>query len=165
MYKRQGIDYIGDVGALADDLAVHAAIARRLGPYKLSIHSGSDKFSAYPAIAAATGGLLHLKTAGTSYLEALRVLDEALLGRIYAAALERFGEDRATYHLSAGEPDPGAPPDLDDPAVRQVLHVTFGSVLTSSLGDELRSRLRGALREPYAAGLEHHLGRHLQPFA
>jgi hypothetical protein len=143
---------------------VHAAIARRLGPYKLSVHSGSDKFSAYPAIAEATGGVLHLKTAGTSYLEALRVLDEALLGRIYSAALDRFAHDRASYHLSAGEPEPGASPDLDDPAVRQVLHVTFGSVLTSPLGDELRARLRADLREPYAVGLARHLGRHLQPF-
>jgi len=163
----KGIDYIGDVGALADDLALHAAIARRLGPYKLSVHSGSDKFSAYPAIAEATGGVLHLKTAGTSYLEALRAValhDEPLLGRIYAFALERFAEDRATYHLSAGEPGAGATPDLDDPAARQVLHVTFGSVLASELGDELRSRLESDLREPYAVALEHHLGRHLRPF-
>ena len=55
--------------------------------------------------------LLHLKTAGTSYLEALRAValhDEALMARIFAFALERFAEDRATYHLSAGEPRPGA---------------------------------------------------------
>ena len=88
----------------------------------------------------------------------------ALLRRIYAFALERFAEDRATYHLSAGEPRPGATPDLDDPAARQVLHVTFGSVLASELGEELRSRLDGDLREPYADALEHHLGRHLRPF-
>ena len=56
----------------------------RLGPYKLSVHSGSDKFSAYPAIAEATGGVLHLKTAGTSYLEALRAV--ALPRRAAAAA-------------------------------------------------------------------------------
>jgi len=163
----KGIDYRGDVDSLADDLAVHAAIARRLGPYKLSVHSGSDKFSAYPAIAEATAGVLHLKTAGTSYLEALRAValhDEALMARIYAFALERFAEDRATYHLSAGEPRPRAPADLEDPAVRQVLHVTFGSVLASELGDELRERLRGDLRESYAEALERHLGRHLAPF-
>ena len=163
----KGIDYRGDVDSLADDLAVHAAIARRLGPYKLSVHSGSDKFSAYPAIAEATAGVLHLKTAGTSYLEALRAValhDEALMARIYAFALERFAEDRATYHLSAGEPRPGAPADLEAPAVRQVLHVTFGPVLASELGDELRERLRGDLREPYAEALERHLGRHLAPF-
>ena len=48
------------------------------GPYKLSLHSGSDKFSVYPIVArltAGTGGpgpLVHVKTAGTSYLEALQ---------------------------------------------------------------------------------------------
>ena len=95
----KGIDYIGDVGALAEDIAVRAAIAARLGPYKLSVHSGSDKFSAYAAIAEATGGVLHLKTAGTSYLEALRAValhDEPLLSahlRVRARALRRGPRD------------------------------------------------------------------------
>ena len=39
---------------------------RAFGPYKRSLHSGSDKFSIYPTFAAATRGMLHLKTAGTS---------------------------------------------------------------------------------------------------
>src|SRR4029077_16997413 len=39
----KGVDYIGDVAAFEADFAVHAAIARALGPYKLSLHSGSDK--------------------------------------------------------------------------------------------------------------------------
>jgi NAD(P)-dependent dehydrogenase (short-subunit alcohol dehydrogenase family) len=43
-----------------------AEVARAIGPYKLSHHSGSDKFSIYPTFAAATRGMLHLKTAGTS---------------------------------------------------------------------------------------------------
>ena len=134
----KGIDYIGDVGALADDLAVHAAIARRLGPYKLSVHSGSDKFSAYPAIAEATGGVLHLKTAGTSYLEALRAValprrgaDGAHL-RVRARALRRGPRDLPPVRGRAAARR--RPPDLEDPAVRQVLHVTFGSVLASELG-------------------------------
>src|SRR6185437_4193246 len=48
----KGIDYIGDLTALRRDLLVHAEIAA-CGPYKLSLHSGSDKFSVYPLIAAA----------------------------------------------------------------------------------------------------------------
>ena len=48
--------------------------ARELGPYKLSLHSGSDKLSMYAAMARATRGRFHVKTAGTSYLEALRVV-------------------------------------------------------------------------------------------
>ena len=44
------------------------------GTYKLSLHSGSDKFSVYPLVAKHWGERIHVKTAGTSYLEALRVL-------------------------------------------------------------------------------------------
>ena len=99
----KGIDYIGDLGELQKDLAGHAEIARVLGPYKLSLHSGSDKFSVYPLIAEATRGALHLKTAGTSYLEALRVIateNPELFKRILELAHERFERDRKSYHLS-----------------------------------------------------------------
>ena len=67
----KGVDYKGDLAALETSLADHAAIAEMLGPYKLSLHSGSDKLSMYPAFARATKGRFHVKTAGTSYLEAL----------------------------------------------------------------------------------------------
>jgi hypothetical protein len=49
----KGIDYLGDRAEFAADVKVHAAIARRLGDYKLSVHSGSDKFSIYEAVARA----------------------------------------------------------------------------------------------------------------
>src|SRR5687768_3266983 len=68
----KGVDYKGDLAAFERSLADHAAVAKQLGPYKLSLHSGSDKLSIYPAFARATGGLWHVKTAGTSYLEAVR---------------------------------------------------------------------------------------------
>ncbi|HSO24897.1 MAG TPA: tagaturonate epimerase family protein, partial [Chondromyces sp.] len=79
----KGVDYIGDLEAFAAEFARHAQVARTLGPYKLSLHSGSDKFSIYPIAARlAAGGpgrgpLVHLKTAGTSYLEALRTVAAA----------------------------------------------------------------------------------------
>ncbi len=66
----KGIDFIGDLDALETSLADHAAIAEALGPYKLSLHSGSDKVSMYGSLARATSGRFHVKTAGTSYLEA-----------------------------------------------------------------------------------------------
>lgn len=100
----KGVDYIGDLGAFEADFAVHAAIARRFGPYKLSLHSGSDKFSIYPAAMRQTRGLVHLKTAGTSYLEALRTAaaaDPDFFREIYAFARERYETDRASYHVSA----------------------------------------------------------------
>lgn len=179
----KGVDYIGDLDAFRADLAAHAAIARSEGPYKLSLHSGSDKFSLYPAVAEATRGLAHLKTAGTSYLEALRTIAlvaPSLLLEIYAFARERYPEDRASYHVSASLD--AAPPAADlGPAdaaglldqfdAREILHVTFGSVLTVAGPDgqpRFAGRLRAALeREPeaYAACLERHFVRHLAPFA
>jgi tagaturonate epimerase len=157
----KGIDYIGEVERFAADFALHAAIAERLGPYKLSLHSGSDKFSVYPVVA---GARVHVKTSGTSYLEALRVLaahDPGLFRRLYALALERFEADRASYHVTVERPPPPAAATLDDDDVRRVLHVTFGSVLA---GGELTARM-SELRDEYAAALERHLSRHLGPFA
>jgi len=78
----KGVDYIGDLAAFEAELARHAAVARYFGGYKLSLHSGSDKFSVYPVVARHTGGAVHLKTAGTSYLEALRVMALPCLGTV-----------------------------------------------------------------------------------
>lgn len=178
----KGVDYIGDVGEFERDFAVHAAVARDLGPYKLSLHSGSDKFGIYPASARQTGGLVHLKTAGTSYLEALRTLAAlapGLFREIYAFSRERYEEDRASYHVSArlnNAPRPGDLEDADLPGLlehfdaREILHVTFGSVLRDPAGSRgyLRDRLMAFLNanpEPYAANLESHFLRHLEPFA
>ncbi len=170
----KGIDYIGDLEALAESLAGHAAIARALGPYKLSLHSGSDKFSVYPLITEATRGLVHLKTAGTSYLEALRVIAQLappLFRRIGVFARQRYPEDRATYHVSADlsrfpnlETLPGERlvDLLEDRDARQILHVTFGSVM-ARFGEELLATLR-AHEEVYYEALERHFYRHLKPF-
>jgi len=179
----KGVDYIGDLAELEADLAVHAAIARQYGPYKLSLHSGSDKFSIYPIAMRQTNGLVHLKTAGTSYLEALRTiggLDPGLFREVYSFARDRFPTDRASYHVSAAlnkAPAPGDIADADLPDLleqfdaREILHVTFGSVLTARTADGgwvFYDRLISLLRahpEAYAADLERHFLRHLRPFA
>jgi hypothetical protein len=170
----KGVDYIGDLDEFEAELAKHAAIARALGPYKLSIHSGSDKFSIYPIVARHTRGLAHLKTAGTSYLEALRVVaqvEPSLFRQILAYAIERYPEDRATYHVSADlakvpAPDTLADADLsallDQFDARQVLHVTFGSML-DRFGGEILSVL-AAHEEAHYAALEDHFEKHLSPF-
>jgi hypothetical protein len=179
----KGVDYIGDLGELEKSFAVHAAIARALGPYKLSLHSGSDKFSVYPLAARLTRGLVHLKTAGTSYLEALRTVataDPALFREVYAFARERYAVDRASYHVSARLERASRAEDVPADALvalleqfdaRQILHVTFGSVLNATDGSG-RPRFRDALfallhahPEAHARNLEAHLGRHLRPFA
>ncbi len=178
----KGVDYIGDVSAFEKDIAVHAAIAREFGPYKLSIHSGSDKFSIYPAAMRQTRGLVHLKTAGTSYLEALRTIaarDASLFREIYAFARERFDLDKASYHVSAEVSRTPAPEELSDAELprlldqfdaREVLHHTYGSVLTERKPDgshRFYDRVMNLLRanpEAYAQNLEKHFARHLQSF-
>ncbi len=178
----KGVDYIGDLETFERTFAVHAAIARQFGPYKLSLHSGSDKFSIYPIAAHHTQGLVHLKTAGTSYLEALRTiaaLDPALFREIYAFARDRYPTDRASYHVSARLEKAPLPQDLsnadlpgllDQFDAREILHVTFGSVLTTRTADGrwlFYDRFMALLRahpEEYAANLQAHFLRHLRPF-
>ncbi|MEK6234774.1 MAG: tagaturonate epimerase family protein, partial [Planctomycetales bacterium] len=95
----KGVDYKGDLEALERSLEQHAAVANSLGPYKLSLHSGSDKLSMYPALARATQGRFHVKTAGTSYLEALRApaeCDASLFREIINFSRDRFEIDKAT---------------------------------------------------------------------
>ena len=171
----KGVDYIGDLAQFEAELAQHAAIARVLGPYKLSIHTGSDKFSIYPIVARMTRGLVHLKTAGTSYLEALRAVaqvEPVLFRQCLAYAIERYPQDRASYHVSAElsrVPQPDTPDEAALPALldqfdaRQVLHVTFGSVLMR-FGQELR-RVLAAREEAHYAALETHFLKHLSPFS
>jgi hypothetical protein len=179
----KGVDYIGDLRALEEDVAAHAALARHFGPYKLSLHSGSDKFSVYPIAARLAKGLVHLKTAGTSYLEALRTaaaVDPALFRAVYAFARERYDTDRASYHVSAElrkAPPAEAVPEADLPGLleqfdaREILHVTFGSVLRETRPDgkpRFKDALFALLRsnpEAYARNLETHFVRHLKPFA
>jgi tagaturonate epimerase len=176
----KGVDYIGDLNLFEADFAGHAAIARHFGPYKLSLHSGSDKFSIYPIASRLTQGLVHLKTAGTSYLEALRCLaglDEGLFREIYTFARDRYPSDRASYHVSADLSRAPAPEEgMDWPGIlnqfdaREILHVTFGSVLTQTAPDGKKlffDRLMGFLAahpDEYASALEKHFIRHLTPF-
>ena len=172
----KGVDYIGNLADFEASFAQHAAVAKTFGPYKLSLHSGSDKFSIYPIAYKVAGDLVHLKTAGTSYLEALRAiakLNPAFFRQITAFALGRYPTDRATYHVSAElekVPDVSALPDnelptlLDDFHAREVLHVTFGSVLNhESFREPFFMTLRSH-EDVYSACLETHFNKHLAPF-
>ena len=172
----KGIDYKGDLPTFEKSLAAHAAIARHLGPYKLSLHSGSDKLSIYPAFARITGGMFHVKTAGTSYLEALRAVarhEPKLFVQIVDFSRSRFETDKATYHISARLL--GVPParDLKDAAAvefsyldhnegRQILHVTFGSVLTHDQFGPAIHRTLEANPDTHRQVLAEHFGKHLQ---
>lgn len=104
----KGVDYVGAVSAFerefTADLAVVAHAVKVYGlpdTLKLSVHSGSDKFSIYPCIARALRAVdagLHLKTAGTTWLEELIGLAESgdeglsIAKEVYRSALGRFDE-------------------------------------------------------------------------
>ncbi len=102
-----------------------------------------------------------MKTAGTSYLEALRVLarhEPDLFLKIYALGRECYEVDKRTYHVSASlELLPNTddlPSLLDDFHAREVLHVTFGSAI-GRFGVELKSALIKH-EDVYFEGLQTH---------
>lgn len=115
--------------------------------YKISVHSGSDKFSVYPILGKILKNRLHVKTAGTSYLEELRVIalkSPELFKKIYNFSRKQFEKDRASYQLSANLkniPDISKMSDYEifkllesnkgNDNLRQIMHVTYGSVLKS----------------------------------
>lgn len=176
---QKGVDYMGDLAAFETDLTKHANIAKYFD-YKLSIHSGSDKFSAFPIIAKHTEGLFHLKTAGTNWLEAVRVLSKnntQLFREMHRYAFEHFPEAQAYYHITPDlesirpldvVSDLDLPHYMDDRNARQVWHVTYGVLLTAV--DENGKRLfksnffanMDAFEDEYRESLVNHIGKHLE---
>ncbi len=173
----KGVDYVGDPAQFEkefnDDLAV---IAHAIKTYdlpaglKLSVHSGSDKFSIYPIINRAlkrTGAGLHIKTAGTNWLEEIIGLAEAggggleLAKKIYAKALAKkealcqpyatvidISDDRlpsadevngwsSDQFTAALRHDPANPEYNAD--LRQLLHVGFK--IAAEMGDSYLDEL------------------------
>jgi hypothetical protein len=159
----KGVDYVGDLvqfeREFLDDLAVIDYAVRAYGlpkNLKLSVHSGSDKFSLYPiirrAIALRAAGL-HIKTAGTTWLEELIGLAESgedgvgFVREVFATAHEKMDTLTAPY-ASVIDIDPSRLPTPNvaskwegcdwvgalrhdpkhpgfNPSVRQLLHVSF----------------------------------------
>jgi len=176
----KGIDYKGDIKRFEESLKSHVAIAKFCGPYKISVHSGSDKFSVYPIIGRVCGDLLHVKTAGTSYLEALRAIarvNPSLFDEIISYSRSRFDEDRKSYHISTTSEEVLALPKkfqktdealfLDERIGRQLLHITFGSVLTKGLDSKNKPFKTGILeilekeKDLHSELLESHFSKHL----
>jgi hypothetical protein len=122
----KGVDYVGDLAQFEkefdEDLCVIAFAIREFGfadTLKLSVHSGSDKFSIYPIINRLVkkhDAGLHVKTAGTTWLEEVIGLAEsggeglALVKEIYFQAHEHFAELAAPYSTVI-DIDPGKLPD------------------------------------------------------
>jgi hypothetical protein len=136
----KGIDYKGDVEEFTRSITVHASIARMNG-YRLSIHSGSDKYSVFPSIGRETRGKFHIKISGTNWLEALRLMATkapALFREHFAYAIHTFNSARAYYQISTDQrqispieelSDGALPSVIDQPAERQMLHISYGEVM------------------------------------
>jgi hypothetical protein len=151
---QKAIDYIGDLDEFEQQFNVHCQIAKTYGNYKISVHSGSDKFSAYPIIGKWTEGRLHVKTAGTSWLEAVRVIalrEPELYREIHQIALDSYKEALKLYHITADFKkikslelisDDELPEYLELPESRQLLHIIYGSVIQNPT---LRQKLYTAL--------------------
>ena len=179
---QKGIDFRGSLDQFADEYLLHQAIAAASGGYKLSVHSGSDKFSVYERVGALAEGEIHVKTAGTSYLEAIRAIaltEPVLFREIARRSVLHFDQDRKTYDISAEAHDLQRAEELsdkelasllDDDMARQVLHVTYGSVLqkkAQSSEPVLYDRIMQALDthpETYHRCLYRHFRRHIIPF-
>ncbi len=169
----KGIEYAGNLNAFARDFAAHQEIADHFG-YKLSLHSGSDKFSVFSTVGRVTHGRVHVKTAGTNWLEALAVLadaDPAFYRRAHKFALEHRGEAEKYYHVSTDireipdidlEGDAFLPEYLHLPASRQTMHIGYGLLLAEPWFREGFFRLLHEREEDYYARLEAHIGRHLR---
>jgi hypothetical protein len=171
---QKAIDYLGDLGEFERQFQLHCAIARSHGDYKISIHSGSDKFAVYPIIGRYTRQRVHVKTAGTSWLEAVRAIAAASPGlyrRMHAKAFEVLPEALKLYHIT---PDLSSIPPLDSladaelpalmehDAARQLLHVTYGGLLGDAVIGPAFFAALDADEEVYYRFIERHFIRHLQ---
>jgi len=195
----KGVDYVGDLPRFErefnEDLAVIAYAVKRYGlpsNLKLSVHSGSDKFSLYAPMHTAIQRFdagLHIKTAGTTWLEEIIGIAEAggsglelakdLYGKAlvkrealcepYASVIEIRAEElpsgvavqswSAEQFVAAVRHDPANP--AYNPSMRQLLHV--GYKLAAQLGVRYLDML-AECREDVARNVTHNLfARHMMP--
>jgi hypothetical protein len=178
----KGIDYKGDLEIFKLEYQKHLAITRYFGNYKISLHSGSDKFSVYRVIGSLKDAKTHVKTAGTSYLEALKVVAEKnpeLFRTILDFSRGLYETEKKSYHVSADISKVKSGNELNDEQLislfdlndaRQVLHVTFGRVLTDKVetGNYLfKDKILNCLIEnekTHYDFLIKHFHKHLEPF-
>lgn len=168
---QKGIDYIGDLAQFEKDLSVHQAIAETYN-YKLSVHSGSDKFSVFPAIGKICGNDFHIKTSGTNWLVALKTIaaqNPVLFRQIHFAAKKAFETARGYYYVTT-ELDDATDIDsltdeeltnlFDKPGDRQILHISYGELFKNpEMKDSVFSVLTDNL-DSYWAELNLHIDNH-----
>jgi len=195
----KGIDYVGDVATFTREFEADLAVVKHAvkvfglpASLKVSVHTGSDKFSLYPVIRRAlqkTGAGLHLKTAGTTWLEeVIGVAQSGAKGldvakKIYLSALPRYDELCKPYATvikidKAKLPTPAAVGKWTaddfvkrlrhdqscpehDLNFRQLVHVSFR--VAAEMGDEWRAALDGAREIAGRCVTENLFDRHIKP--
>jgi hypothetical protein len=194
----KGIDYVGDVNAFSkefkSDIAVVDIAKKAFGlpeDLKLSIHSGSDKFSLYPHIYAHLtkyNAGVHLKTAGTTWLEEVIGLAAdanglAIAKKIYEQAFVRIEELRKPYETvvdinTANLPLPAAVDKWSSAEYvatlkhvqsnpkfnrdfRQLVHISFR--VAAEMGDEYKNSLIKSRKSIEENVTENLYVRHIQP--
>ncbi|MBN1523711.1 MAG: hypothetical protein JW904_04440 [Spirochaetales bacterium] len=170
---QKAIDYIGNINEFKQQFSTHCDIAKAHGDYKVSVHSGSDKFSVYPPIGKYTHLRLHLKTAGTSWLEAMRcisVCNAELYRKMHKKAFAYFPEASKFYHITADltkikeideVSDKDLPKFLEQDESRQLLHITYGGLVNDP---EIREEFFNTLtdnEEKLIEILEKHFTKHV----
>jgi tagaturonate epimerase len=195
----KGIDYVGDLKVFAREFEADLAVVKHaIGVFglpsslKVSVHTGSDKFSLYPIIRRALqkhNAGLHLKTAGTTWLE--EVIGVALSGpsglevakKIYLQALPRFDELCKPYATVVEIDRSKLPPpaavekwtaddfvtrlrhDQSSPAydlnLRQLVHVAFR--VAAEMGGEWTGALAAARETAGRCVRENLFDRHIRP--
>ncbi len=176
---QKGIDYRGDIQTFTKEFEIHVKIAEHFG-YKISVHSGSDKFSVFPIIGKLTKGRYHLKTAGTNWLEAVRIIAAkapSLYREMHQFALLHLDEAKRYYHIGA---DPSNIPDITERSdkelpglmeqddARQTLHITYGLILQAKNSDgtylfkDRIYQVLGQYESDYYKALQKHIGKHLE---
>ncbi|MGA0447136.1 MAG: tagaturonate epimerase family protein [Pseudohongiellaceae bacterium] len=195
----KGVDYVGDVAQFEKEFEQDIVILKYAGKHfglkdglRLSVHSGSDKFGLYPGmnrIIRKHGVGLHVKTAGTTWLEEVIGLAEAggsglaTARKIYTAALGRYDELAAPY-ATVIDINPEQLPSVEtvdawsseefvnalrhvqscpdyNPSFRQLLHVAYK--VAHELGDEYLSALDEHRNIVARNVTENLLKRHLLP--
>ncbi|HXK44654.1 MAG TPA: tagaturonate epimerase family protein [bacterium] len=173
----KGIDYIGDIGEFVRDLEIHNNIRKHFGLYKISLHSGSDKFSIYPVFKETLGNGFHVKTSGTSWIQSLKtiaVVDREFFARCMEVALKDFEKNSKSYEISADISKVNSErmrnENLEemflDNNVRQLIHISYGSIIGNTPeGQKMKEHYYTLIKknyELYFRFVEGHLKKHVQ---
>ena len=168
----KGIDYKGDKEQLRNIFIAHQLIREHMGNYKISLHSGSDKLSIYPLFKDVFGEKIHIKTSGTSWIEAVKLIalkDFHFFLEILECSIRNFKKNSASYEISAR-------PELIDlkeigrisiedlfrmDDIRQIIHISYGTILTGKYREKFFNLLHKN-EDDYYKLLHSHLDGHLK---